>query len=114
GGIAVHCAAGRDRTGLVVALLLSLAGVPDDLIAADYALSEERLRVPLGRHLATLDPVARDRIAELSRTEPDTMVAVLEHVRSRYGGVGPYLADAGCGWNHQFLVRRRLLNAPEL
>ncbi|WP_298253917.1 tyrosine-protein phosphatase [uncultured Arthrobacter sp.] len=37
GGVVVHCAAGRDRTGLVVALLLSAAGVPHSAIAADYA-----------------------------------------------------------------------------
>lgn len=44
GGVLVHCLAGKDRTGLIVALLLSLVGVPDDVIAADYALSSEYLR----------------------------------------------------------------------
>jgi len=39
GGIVFHCAAGRDRTGLVSALLLQLAGVDDDAIVADYLLS---------------------------------------------------------------------------
>lgn len=44
GGVLVHCAAGKDRTGLIVAVLLALAGVRDDAIVADYRLTEERLR----------------------------------------------------------------------
>jgi protein-tyrosine phosphatase len=44
----VHCSAGKDRTGLIVALVLAAAGVPDDVIAADYALSADAL----GRYAA--------------------------------------------------------------
>src|SRR5207253_2182120 len=44
GAVLVHCQVGRDRTGLVAALLLSLADVPPEEIAADYALSADRLR----------------------------------------------------------------------
>ena len=47
GGVLVHCVGGKDRTGLLSALLLHLAGVSSEDIAADYALSEERL---LPRH----------------------------------------------------------------
>jgi protein tyrosine/serine phosphatase len=43
GGVAFHCAGGRDRAGQVAILVLALAGVPADVIAADYALSSERL-----------------------------------------------------------------------
>jgi len=43
GGVLVHCAGGRDRTGLIIVLLLALVGVPAPEIAADYALSGERL-----------------------------------------------------------------------
>ena len=49
GGVVIHCVGGKDRTGLLAAFLLHLAGVADDEIAADYALSEERL---LPRHEA--------------------------------------------------------------
>jgi protein tyrosine/serine phosphatase len=44
GGVVVHCAAGRDRTGLVMLVLLAALSVPPDAIIADYALSAERLR----------------------------------------------------------------------
>lgn len=43
GGVAFHCAGGRDRSGQVAMLLLALAGVPAEVIAADYAVSFERL-----------------------------------------------------------------------
>src|SRR5438093_751648 len=52
GGIVVHCVGGKDRTGLLTALLLQVAGVPTDDIAADYALTEDRLRP---RHDAWLE-----------------------------------------------------------
>ena len=47
GGVAIHCGIGRDRTGLIAIMLLALAGVGPEEIAADYALSEDR--VPFGR-----------------------------------------------------------------
>ncbi|GAA1254033.1 tyrosine-protein phosphatase [Prauserella halophila] len=43
GGVLVHCAGGRDRTGLLVLILLGLVGVPGDVIADDYELSRQRL-----------------------------------------------------------------------
>jgi protein-tyrosine phosphatase len=43
GGVLVHCHGGKDRTGIIMALLLSLAGVPRETIAQDYALSETQL-----------------------------------------------------------------------
>jgi protein-tyrosine phosphatase len=44
GGVVVHCGVGRDRTGMMSALLLALVGVAPELIAADYELSADRLR----------------------------------------------------------------------
>ena len=42
--VVVHCEGGKDRTGLVTAFLLKIAGVSDEHIAEDYAISEERLK----------------------------------------------------------------------
>jgi protein tyrosine/serine phosphatase len=39
----IHCTAGKDRTGVICALILSLCGVPDDIIAYEYSLTEEGL-----------------------------------------------------------------------
>ena len=67
GGIVIHCVGGKDRTGLLSAFLLHLAGVDDETIAADYALSEERL---LPRHeawFAAADERGGARAAEADR-----------------------------------------------
>ena len=98
GGVLVHCHAGKDRTGIVVALLLGLVGVPDEAIAADYAASEERLW-PLYYRLeaeAADDPSALAVIrSQKPFAAPGTMLAMLEHLRNRYGGVPAYLQGAG-------------------
>jgi hypothetical protein len=74
GGVLVHCGGGRDRAGLISALLLSLAGVPPEDVAADYALAAERVRdqeqrAVIDAHLAergtTAPAVLRELIAEL-------------------------------------------------
>jgi len=97
GGIVVHCGIGRDRTGLITILLLALAGVEPEEIAADYALSEAR--VPSGRIgtfyedrgitpatviaelLAGLDVAAYLRAAGVSGDD-------LEAIRARLSAVG--------------------------
>lgn len=55
GGVVVHCRAGRDRTGVVVALALHVAGVPVDAIAADYALTEDSPPTMITNTFAHLD-----------------------------------------------------------
>lgn len=69
----VHCAAGRDRTGIVVACLLWLVGTTDDRIVADYALS---------------DLV----VADGGRAHPETMAEFLRLVRGRYGSAEEFLS----------------------
>ncbi len=84
----VHCAAGKDRTGVVVALALHVAGVPREEIIADYARTGERLEAILARLRA--DPVyAEDldsRPADTHRPHPRTMEKFLAAVDERFGG----------------------------
>jgi protein-tyrosine phosphatase len=97
GGVLVHCAAGKDRTGLVSALLLGLVGVAPETIAADYALTAEYLR-PRDQEWLENGPGDRaDREALLVKYAPtaEVMTAVLDHLRERYGGVEAYLLAAG-------------------
>lgn len=91
GPVVLHCAAGKDRTGLAVALLLETAGVPREQVVADYALSEEALGIPavLADHPGP--PEARAHAEEHWRTRPGTMAAALEHLDASYGGVEGYL-----------------------
>jgi protein tyrosine/serine phosphatase len=96
GAVVVHCHGGKDRTGLVVALLLRLAGVPADAIADDYALSGERLRERHQRWLATAeDDLERARIERISSTPAAAMQGVLDAIDGRYGGVEQYLLGGG-------------------
>lgn len=112
GGVLLHCHAGKDRTGIVAALLLGLVGVPDGVIAADYAASEAQLW-PLFRRMqadAAGDPI---RLAALQHkvpaAPPETMLAMLAHLRNRYGGVRAYLLSAGLTETTLARIEERLL-----
>jgi protein-tyrosine phosphatase len=96
GGVLVHCHGGKDRTGLVVALLLSLAGVSDDDIAADYAISERNLTSVqrVWEDDAETDE-ERERRRQIGRTPPEAMRAVLAQLERRHGSVRGFLLDAG-------------------
>ena len=97
GAALVHCAAGKDRTGVVVALALTVAGVPAEGVVADYAATGERTEAIMAR-LRRSRLYARDidsRPAELHRPRPETMTAFLEQMDARYGGVASWLAGHG-------------------
>ncbi len=96
GGVLVHCHGGKDRTGLIVALLLRLAGVSIEEIAADYALSERNLRRSAEAWIAGApDDAERERRARISATPHDAMVAVLAELDRRHGSVAGYLMAGG-------------------
>ena len=86
GGVVIHCHAGKERTGIVAALLLSLAGVDDSLVAEDWTASDAFLH---GEHI--LD--------------------VLAHVRRNHGGVAEYLLAGGLGPDQVDRARRRLVSS---
>lgn len=109
GGVVVHCAGGKDRTGLLTAFLLHLAGVDDEQIAADYALSEERLRPRHDEWLAAAETEAeRERLRRISRTPAASMLGVFEELERRYGSVEQFLRDAGASDEDLALARARL------
>lgn len=109
GGVAVHCVGGKDRTGLLSALLLHLAGVDTEQIAADYALSEERLRPRENGWLAEAETDAeRERIRRISRTPQESIVGVFEELERRYGSVEGYLRTAGLEDEELARARARL------
>lgn len=112
GAVLIHCAAGKDRTGLIAALLLGLAGVPDETIAADYAMTAELLRHREREWLEGLEPEERaEREAMLARYAPtaEVMSAVLEGLAERFGGVEAYLLATGLGRDDLDRLRDRLV-----
>ncbi len=112
--VLAHCHAGKDRTGLVAALLLELAGVPRPTIAEDYALSDSYLQ-PLYAQLLTAahDDAARERLRRLLVSSRETMLSVLSYLDDRYGGPRAYLQAAGVTAGQFAHLRERLL-APSL
>jgi protein tyrosine/serine phosphatase len=111
GGVLIHCLAGKDRTGIAVALLLSLVGVSDAEIAADYALSEGSLAAELEVALAAAaDDEARERLVRSYDARPETMLATLAHLQTRHGGAKAYLTRAGLSDADIDRIRARLLD----
>ena len=110
GGVLVHCHAGKDRTGLVCALLLELAGVDRETTSAEYALSEEYLR-PLREELPEEPGERAEREKERSKYSPraEVMMEVLERLDQEYGGAEQYLLHAGVAPQDIALLRERLL-----
>jgi len=93
-GMVIHCAAGRDRTGFIVAVLLAALGVGDDDIVADYVESDTELAAEYERFIAEhAEDEANIRGAILRRAE--TMRALLAALRAGYGHGAAYLRTAG-------------------
>ncbi|MGH3657129.1 MAG: tyrosine-protein phosphatase, partial [Micromonosporaceae bacterium] len=87
----VHCLVGKDRTGIISALTLSLLGVPDDDVADEYALSTEgflRLTAWERQEYGDQAPVHKPSTRE-------TMLHYLAELRARHGSIPGYVRDAG-------------------
>jgi protein-tyrosine phosphatase len=109
GVVVVHCIGGKDRTGLLVAFLLHLAGVDTERIAADYALSEERLRRRHETWIAEAETEAeRERLRRITQAPAAAMVGVFAKLEERYGSVRGYLRSAGLTDQELDLARARL------
>ncbi len=100
-----HCTAGKDRTGVVAALVLASAGVADDDIAADFARSAAGIEAMVRWYRANTGSTPADRMAEMGidpalapivmGADPPTMHAFLGRLREANGGIRPYLASIG-------------------
>ena len=106
-----HCAAGKDRTGVVAALLLSLAGVSPETIAMDYTLSADLLLVRFPEGVPPdVDP---DTLAvEDYRHEhcpAEAMLATLEHLRDSYGSAEEYALGGGMSREQVEALRNALV-----
>jgi protein-tyrosine phosphatase len=111
GGVIIHCLAGKDRTGIAVAMLLSLVGVSEADIAEDYSLTVPNLAAELAAALAAApDDEARARLVRSYDASAETMLATLTHLRTRHGGAKAYLTRAGLSDANVDRIRARLLD----
>ena len=101
GPVAFHCTAGKDRTGLVAALVLSSVGVPDDVVVEDYARSRAAMTrlVEWYRANRAGDTTGANLTSRRSRSllgaEPEWMRTVLDELREQHGSVPRYLQSVG-------------------
>jgi protein-tyrosine phosphatase len=93
----VHCSAGKDRTGIVIGLVLAVLGVPDEIIAADFALSARYLNSQTTAALGQLQASSglRQLSTELLACPPELMTQVLGWVRESDGSAAGYLTARG-------------------
>ncbi|MFM8528269.1 MAG: tyrosine-protein phosphatase [Ilumatobacteraceae bacterium] len=112
--VVFHCAAGKDRTGLVAGLLLAGLGVDDPTVAADYGLSHaagERTR----EWAITASPELAERFttmpAVFRAAHPDSLAGVLSDLRARHGDIRSFCATIGVTPDHWAALEAHLLVA---
>jgi protein-tyrosine phosphatase len=114
--LAFHCSAGKDRTGVIAALLLAVAGVPDDEIAEDYTTSAAAM-AKLVEWVEARSPEAADAMAKQPAAflscPPEAMHVFLDRVRERWGSVEGYLDSIGVDGATVAAVRAALLGDDE-
>ena len=108
GGVLFHCFAGRDRTGVVAALLLRLAGVGLDTIVEDYEVTDTRLRARYDQWLTTLDGTPRERFLSSLEARGHPIRRAVEHVEQRHCSVTRYLEGHGTSRRDLDRVRSRI------
>lgn len=104
GPLLFHCVAGKDRTGVIAALLLALADAVPAAIAADYAVSAENLRDAYLNRYRDGDPAA---IIESVRCPEEAVYNMLQYL-DRAGGIRAYLGGIGLGAAEISCLRARL------
>jgi protein tyrosine/serine phosphatase len=107
-----HCTAGKDRTGMVAALVLSIVGVADDVIVHDYTLTDARMVALMARLRgsdAVADPTKLDRVA---RAEAASMETFLAAVHERHGGAEGWARAAGISDATLDALRDVLVDSP--
>lgn len=107
-----HCTAGKDRTGILAAVILEVLGVPDAVIADDYALTElarERTTAWIEVNEPDYAAYLAEIPLEFRRATPEKIVAFLRLVREKHGSVSGFLSRAGVGAGQLQALRANLL-----
>jgi protein-tyrosine phosphatase len=114
GSVLVHCAAGKDRTGVTIAVLLDAVGVERAAVLADYDATNEVIADVLASLVAALGDesmISRVPLA-MKRAQPDALRAVLDRMDRDYGGAAGWLRSRGFDDTELDLLRHRLVERP--
>ena len=106
--VVVHCMAGKDRTGVTCALALALAGVSDEDIAADYALTTTSMQ-SLVAYLRETNPAAVEGQEHMFDSPAEAMVMFLADLRAAHGSVEDYVRAIGIKDEQVAALRDHLL-----
>jgi protein-tyrosine phosphatase len=115
GPLVYHCAAGKDRTGVISAVLLGILDVEEELIVADYVATQENLDAIVERLMESsgyrnvLSALPPDTL----HADGETMISFLERIRERYGSMAEYARSAGVGEEAVERLRERLLEGED-
>lgn len=117
GAVVFNCTTGKDRTGIISALLLGLAGVSREDIIADYCVSEVYMHNKYLKLFKKMPPLKEGYPENLEsnlsdpffRTSPDNMRCLLDHIDKKYGGIRAYLKYCGVEADTADLVRAMLV-----
>ena len=116
GAVLFNCTAGKDRTGIVAALLLGHAGVPNEKIVEDYTLTSAFISDLVKEFLQ----LSRERggdtesYAKLLKSPATTMLDTLARIEADYGSIPGYLQSVGLAKADATRLRERLLQPQEL
>ena len=97
--VLVHCSAGKDRTGLITALVQSLCGVSKEEIISDYSKSAELLGNNIGKMAARVGN--QGLTPEFLESPPRVMEATLQYIQDSFGSVSLFLEKIGVSIEQQ-------------
>ena len=106
--LVIHCTAGKDRTGFASALILHALGVPDEVIAQDYLLTNRHYK----RDVSSVSDLPADVLDAIGSVDASYLAAAFQAIGSEYGGIETYLRDGlKLGTAERTALKERYLQA---
>ncbi|MEM9954245.1 MAG: tyrosine-protein phosphatase [Chloroflexota bacterium] len=109
--VIIHCHAGKDRTGIISALVLGAVGATDEAIAKDYALTKKYIQhlIVEWRDYAIENDRDLEQFERDNATNPKTIYEMFRHIRTSYGSIKDYLKQCGLSDKQLSRLREKLI-----
>ena len=104
--ILIHCTQGKDRTGIMIVLVLLICDVPVEAIQYDYHLSDEKLVSEEQSRLVEIREMGLGD--DFAKTAPGFVEGIVDHLQSKHGGLAKYLDSIGFGDDKRAALREKL------